>query len=113
MGYRVFIDSQGTEWQTWDVVPSLAERRTRDRRVQESVAAELERRRLVERRVTEGSRPTLAGAMNRGWLCFDAQVEKRRLSPIPPDWLHCNDSQLERYCERAEKALGGLDPLLA
>ena len=32
MGYRIFKDSTGTEWQTWDVVPHLAERRVRERR---------------------------------------------------------------------------------
>lgn len=105
MGYRVFIDSNGTEWQTWDVVPTLAERRLADRRVSESVKAELERRRIAERRVLAGTRPTLAGAMNGGWLCFDAQVEKRRLTPIPPDWMQCPEDQLEQYCARAERAL--------
>ena len=33
MGYRVFTDSQGREWQAWDVVPQLTERRGFDRRV--------------------------------------------------------------------------------
>ncbi len=105
MGYRVFIDSNGTEWQAWDVVPTLAERRLADRRVGMAVQAELERRRVAERRVTVGTRPTLGGTMNGGWLCFDAQVEKRRLTPIPSDWLQCPEEQLEQYCARAERAL--------
>ena len=33
MGYRVFRDSQGTEWQAWDVVPQLTERREIERRM--------------------------------------------------------------------------------
>lgn len=107
MGYRVFRDSQGVEWQTWDVVPQLAERRTAERRatravLPESVAAE--RRRVKERRVTSGRRPLLSAGLDGGWLCFEAPVEKRRLTPIPSDWLRCDEECLERYCRQARPA---------
>ena len=104
MGYRVFRDSQGAEWQTWDVVPQLAERRGGDRRRADSMAtlaAENERRRPQERRVVSGRRPTLSAGLDGGWLCFEAPVEKRRLAPIPADWLRCDDACLERYCQQA------------
>jgi hypothetical protein len=106
MGYRIFRDSAGTEWQTWDVVPRLAERRSGERRVAVSVAApRLERRRLSERRVRDGHRPMLSSGLDSGWLCFEALVEKRRLTPIPVDWERCPAARLEEYCRSAKPAV--------
>ena len=107
MGYRIFRDSQGIEWQTWDVVPHLAERRATERRRAEAVAAIVadERRRAVDRRVVAGRRPLLSAGLDNGWLCFEAPSEKRRLTPIPHDWLRCNDECLERYCRQARPAV--------
>ena len=103
MSYRAFRDSHGTEWQTWDVVPQLAERRGRDRRISRS-ASPVERRGALDRRMIVGRRPMLNRAMNDGWLCFEARAEKRRLTPIPNDWLHCTEEQLEEYCRSANVA---------
>ncbi len=108
MGYRVFTDSQGNVWQTWDVVPQLAERRVSDRRSPALSAAEAElreRRRATDRRVVAGRRPVLSAGLNGGWLCFEAPAEKRRLTPIPSDWLRCDEACLERYCRQAKPAL--------
>ena len=107
MGSRVFRDSQGIEWQTWDVVPQLAERRGTERRRGEAgvaVVAE-ERRRPADRRVIVGRRPLLSAGLDNGWLCFEASSEKRRLTPIPRDWLRCDDDCLERYCRQARPAV--------
>jgi hypothetical protein len=57
----------------------------------------IDRRRRPERRVNEGRRPVLSAGMDGGWLCFEATAEKRRLAPIPGDWLRCDDDCLERY----------------
>jgi hypothetical protein len=103
MGYRIFKDSRGTEWQTWDVVPRLGERRVSDRR---SVAAQpphSDRRSRNDRRILTGHRSVLKG-LDGGWLCFEAPTEKRRLTPIPSDWLHCGVDCLERYCASAKVA---------
>jgi hypothetical protein len=107
MGYRIFRDSAGTEWQTWDVVPRLAERRMRERRVQSLAAPRIERRRAVDRRVLSGRRPLLSAGLDCGWLCFEAPVEKRRLSPIPSDWMSCATERLEEYCHAAKPAARG------
>jgi hypothetical protein len=32
MPYRTFIDSLGTDWQVWDIVPRLSERRSEEKR---------------------------------------------------------------------------------
>lgn len=105
MSYRVFKDSEGTEWQAWDVVPHLAERRVGDRRREAVAVGEPDRRQLGERRVTIGRRPVLGAGMNGGWLCFEAPQEKRRLSPIPADWIRCATERLEQYLRAAKPAL--------
>lgn len=105
MGYRIFRDSAGTEWQTWDVVPRLAERRVSDRRMTVSAAPGTERRRADDRRVRQGGRPTLTSGLGGGWLCFEALMEKRRLCPIPDDWERCPTPRLEEYCRAATPAL--------
>jgi hypothetical protein len=105
MGYRIFRDSAGTEWQTWDVVPRLAERRSGERRVAVSATPRVERRRLSERRVRVGRRPMLSSGLDSGWLCFEARVEKRRLTPIPGDWERCPTDRLEEYCRSAKPAM--------
>ena len=101
MGHRFFRDSRGTEWQAWDVVPQLAERRTGDRRRASGggrlAAGVIERRGRPERRLTVGRRAVLTAGLDAGWLCFEAHAEKRRLTPIPQDWLRCDDACLERY----------------
>lgn len=104
MGYRTFKDSHGTEWQAWDVVPRLAERRVRQRRRAAAPSHGSERRRLPERRLTSERRPVLTDGLYAGWLCFEAAVEKRRLTPIPPDWQECGTDCLEEYCRQATPA---------
>ena len=104
MGYRVFRDSQGTEWQAWDVVPQLTERREIERRVQMAQVEHADRRRAPDRRVIKGRRPALTAGLDCGWLCFENGLEKRRLSPIPDDWTRCTAADLERYCQSAKRA---------
>ena len=105
MGHRSFTDSRGTEWQAWDVVPRLAERRVSERRTHVAHPIPAERRLRFDRRILAGFRSVLYGGLNEGWLCFEASSEKRRLTPIPQDWLSCAKEQLERYCAGAKQAL--------
>ena len=108
MGFRTFKDSRGIEWQAWDVVPQLGDRRAGDRRnnASDGIAVSDDRRKVNrDRRVVEGRRPVLSEGLGGGWLCFEAQVEKRRLAPIPSDWLRCDEACLERYCGQAKPAL--------
>ncbi|HYD53429.1 MAG TPA: hypothetical protein VEA99_12405, partial [Gemmatimonadaceae bacterium] len=41
------------------------------------------------------------GADADGWLCFEAQDVKRRLTPIPSGWWRLTDEELACLCERA------------
>jgi hypothetical protein len=101
MAYRIFKDSRGTEWQTWDVVPRLGERRVSERRARVLTPPHTERRSRADRRVLVGHRSVLMGKMDAGWLCFEAPMEKRRLTPIPEDWMRCGIERLEQYCAQA------------
>jgi hypothetical protein len=100
MGYRSFRDSTGAEWDAWDVVPQLGERRQGERR-RARQPTEFRDRRRRERRVVMSRRAIMAGGLSNGWLCFEGPSEKRRLIPIPGDWTRCPESQLEAYCKMA------------
>jgi hypothetical protein len=109
MPYRLFVDSAGTEWQVWDVVPRLTERRSgdnTDRRV-DVVPVPFADRREDGRRLTQSRRAVLRGSYAQGWLCFDSGKEKRRLSPIPEDWTTCSDELLEAYARNGAPVTGG------
>ena len=38
-----------------------------------------------------------------GWLMFEAEGEKRRLAPYPPDWRTMSAFEIERWCMRATR----------
>jgi hypothetical protein len=103
MPYRTFEDSTGKEWQVWDVVPRLTERRLHeaDRRVDITPIAFADRRR-DERRLSNNHRTVLRGSYAHGWLCFDNGEDKKRLSPIPGDWTACDEHTLEAYLRAAD-----------
>ena len=111
MGYRVLKDSQGTEWQTWDVVPQLAERRLHDRRREVDQRPSADRRGIADRRILIGRRPVIGNGLDGGWLCFEAPIQKRRLMPIPRDWLSCPQARLEQYCRDARPAVRTTEPV--
>jgi hypothetical protein len=79
MASREFTDSQGVAWNVWSVTPSeMSSTLTR-------LAGLVDERRVP-------------------WLVFQsAEGEKRRLVPIPGDWLDCDDFTLERWAMRAER----------
>ncbi|HWH53782.1 MAG TPA: hypothetical protein VN651_19675 [Gemmatimonadaceae bacterium] len=98
MSFRTFVDASGVEWQAFDVVPRSEERRHYDRREQGDEVAMFADRRDGDRRISVGAMTTFQKAVAGGWLCFECEGERRRLSPIPDDWMRCSTSQIERYC---------------
>jgi len=98
MSFRTFVDASGVEWQAFDVVPRSEERRHYDRREQGDEVAMFADRRDGDRRISVGATTTFQKAVAGGWLCFECEGERRRLSPIPDDWMRCSTSQIERYC---------------
>jgi hypothetical protein len=108
MPYRLFTDSAGTEWQVWDIVPRHTERRSSgntERRVATTVIPHADRR-LEPRRLTDARRAVLHGSYAQGWLCFESDIEKRRLSPIPSGWTTCSAELLERHLRHGERVSG-------
>jgi len=71
--HREFTDSRGERWDVWAVYPQA---------------------RGTPHQV-------LRGSFRNGWLCLETQTQKRRLSPIPPDWESMSDVQLEELCQQA------------
>ena len=100
MAFRIFIDSNGLEWQTWDVLPKGVERRLADRRISPERVGFSDRRH-DERRKVAGRWMPLTSGLREGWLCFESPSERRRLTPIPTDWEDCNRVELEGYCRSA------------
>jgi hypothetical protein len=93
MAHRKVTDRHGHEWDVWEVNPQAIDRRRRD-----------------EPRVTErrGANIGLVGRVNErlrdGWLAFQSTNEKRRLTPIPPNWDTMSDAELLTLLERAPRA---------
>ena len=104
MGYRTFVDKDGSYWQAWDSQPTRTERRLRgsDRRNNKPFPWNgIERRVEPDRRLTEQRRITLNSGYGAGWLTFESLGEKRRLIPVPPGWEDLSQSDLRALCGKA------------
>jgi hypothetical protein len=71
---RNFTDTAGTEWMVFEV------------RRQEN---------------EEHNWAYLPRGFRAGWLCFESDAGKRRLSPVPDGWKSLDSSELERMLRRA------------
>ena len=72
--HRRFIDERGVPWDAFAVLPTTEPR---------GLA------RLPEQ-------------YQHGWLCFESATEKRRLGPIPEEWLTIPDEALRRLRDAAQ-----------
>ncbi len=104
MALRSFTDSNGREWQAWDVPCARAERRRAERR--DAVAAGppqgRERRSHTDRRSGVDRR---GEAEDRGWLCFESPPAKVRLAPVPSGWDLTGPGELEDLLRQARTSL--------
>ena len=105
-GYRKYSDSWGRTWEVWMVHPSSIERRGIERRnhVENSVYL-IEQRLLGDRRKVVGARVAIASEYSSGWLCFTRDGERRRLAPIPTNWLSASEAQLAEWCRAAKRVV--------
>ena len=92
MSHRSFIDSVGRRWDVWTVKPENIERRSGT-----EATPTLERRRRREFRVPLGRK------WSDGWLAFETDGDRRRLAPIPENWIDLDDATLERMCGAADR----------
>jgi hypothetical protein len=72
-----------------------------ERRILPGRRSELDRRTGVDRRAAPRARVALPGSFSAGWLCFESQGEKRRLTPVPAEWELANDDALLEWLDRA------------
>ena len=72
-----FRDSAGVQWNVWEVGQRLAH---------------------AAAGVTTGEYPRLQTA---GWLCFESERERRRLSMYPYKWFKLPSVELEELCRNA------------
>jgi hypothetical protein len=105
-GYRSFLDARGKVWEVWMVHPSSIERRKMERRSPiENAVHLIEERVLGDRRGSPGTRGAVATEFSSGWLCFAGNGEKRRLAPVPVNWMSANDSQVAEWCRIAKRVV--------
>ena len=105
-GYRIFLDARGRTWEVWMVHPSSIERRKMERRTPvENAVYLIEQRVLGDRRSVTRSRGAVATEFSAGWLCFASDGEKRRLAPVPVNWMSANESQVAEWCRIAKRVL--------
>jgi len=88
------------------VHPSSIERRKMERRSPVENAVHLiEQRVLGDRRSTLGMRGAVASEYSAGWLCFASDGEKRRLAPVPVNWMSASDNQVSEWCRVASRVM--------
>ena len=88
------------------VHPSSIERRKMERRSPvENAVFLIEQRVLGDRRSHPGSRGAVASEYSNGWLCFASNGEKRRLAPVPVNWVSAPDTQVAEWCRIAKRVL--------
>ena len=105
-GYRTFLDPRGRRWEVWMVHPSSIERRRMERRSPvENAVFLIEQRVMGDRRAAPGRRGAVASEFSSGWLCFASSGEKRRLAPVPVNWMSANDSQVAEWCRIAKRVI--------
>ena len=105
-GYRTFLDPRGRLWEVWMVHPSSIERRKMERRSPvENAVFLIEQRVMGDRRAQLGTRGAVASEFSSGWLCFASGGEKRRLAPVPINWMSANDGQVAEWCRIARRVM--------
>ena len=101
MALRIFTDSAGREWMVWSVTPKCSHvperRRTPDRRRVVTPNYSPERRKRPDRRLAHP-------CSERSWLCFETESERKRLTPVPPNWDEYSKQEMEALCSRARPA---------
>jgi hypothetical protein len=88
------------------VHPSAIERRKLERRTPvENAVYLIEQRVLGDRRSSPGARGAVASEYSSGWLCFSSEGEKRRLAPVPVNWMTANDTQVSEWLRIAKRVV--------
>lgn len=101
MGIRWHTDEDGRVWGVWYVPPRFTPKRSGvDRRVR-AVPGEYAVKRKAERRLRSAPPEWVEG-----WLCFESEHEKRRLSPPVEAWEFLSGNELQRLLDLATPVAG-------
>jgi hypothetical protein len=65
----------------------------------------IEQRVLGDRRTQSSTRSSVASEYSNGWLCFASNGEKRRLAPVPVNWMSANDTQVAEWLRIARRVI--------
>lgn len=98
MAHRIFSDASGREWLVWDVYPAASAERENEANSTD-IEVPLGTNRGDPSRWTNHLPSAYAG----GWLCFENGEDRRRLAPIPSDWLTVPDAKLAELVEHARR----------
>ncbi|HEV7388466.1 MAG TPA: hypothetical protein VGN73_07645 [Gemmatimonadaceae bacterium] len=78
--HRSFVDTDGVEWNVWEIKPSSVQGTGSMLMLQ----------------------PVVEPYLERGWLCFESnRGEKRRFAPVPSDWERYSFHQIIELWRRA------------
>jgi hypothetical protein len=100
MTHRKIKDGMGKAWDVWEVYPSAVEQRMSG----EYPAAPSGDGPATERREV---RIRVPSALQDGWLAFQAGTDRRRLAPIPGNWIALSEYELIALLERADRLVDG------
>ena len=100
---RQFADEHGVVWVVWDVHPDDLGRMIYDRRTSQRAESPVKASADRSGDVASSDR-SVDPELQRGWLCFQTGTEKRRFTPIPPQWEELPDSVLRVMLEVASPA---------
>jgi hypothetical protein len=92
MALREFRDEKGHRWRVWNVAPQVP------LWMSGVAAGEAE---PTGAAAVLAARKRLTPGLEQGWLCFENDTEKRRLSPIPAGWAEAPETELRRMCADA------------
>jgi hypothetical protein len=92
MPHRKVTDQHGHDWDVWDVNPSAI-----DRRLQAQPHTPDRRKENV------GFIGRVNPRLREGWLTFQCENEKRRLTPVPQCWEQLSDPAMLHLLDRASK----------
>lgn len=108
MTLRRFTDQNGIEWDVWEVIPPMADRRRAERRVlpdrRERTRPTGDRRKHSRRLRVSSNHVRVTRGFENGWLCFSSGPQIRRLAPIPSEWTVADSEQLELWADAASPA---------
>ena len=100
MTHRKIKDGDGKPWDVWEVYPSAVEQRMSGEHpaVTDGDGKKAERREV---------RIVVPAALQQGWLAFQAGEERRRLAPIPENWMALDEAALMALLDGADRLTDG------